>query len=98
MSYFEDNNTIWIAWNHADQFWTGHRGDKTFSLGFDGGLDSWREAAEDTLTTSVGVDRVIAQVEVETDEECDELVTQELGTAELVDGKTVITEAEEVSR
>jgi hypothetical protein len=80
-------DTLWISWADADGFWHGHRGDSTFSLGIDGGRDAWEDVARAALAQSVGVDQVVAEEELDTD---DERTVRPLGIVQAADGKVSV--------
>lgn len=82
------NDTLWISWNDADQFWHGHRGDQTFLLGIDGGRDDWEDVARAALAQCVGVDQVVAEEELDTDD--DELTVRPLGIVQAAEGKVTV--------
>ena len=80
-------DTLWISWADADGFWHGHRGDQTFALGIDGGRDAWEDVARAALAQSVGVDQVVAEEELDTD---DKRTVRPLGIVQADDGKVTV--------
>jgi hypothetical protein len=81
-------DTLWISWANADGFWHGHRGDQTFALGIDGGRDAWEDVARAALAQSVGVDQVVAEEDLDTDD--DGLTVRPLGIVQADDGKVSV--------